>query len=284
MPTMARMSGREEVEAAKAVAVKLCIGPIQPIVVRLAKHTTIRLAPLPLIARVRSVFPPDQPSEDLARELLIARYLVSRQAPTIRPATDIDPGPHVENGCAMTLWEFMPHRAAGAKTDMQMAAQALQQFHEAFEPFDGALPSFTDAIAACKDILAVQAQTPKLEAGSRAFLNTLHARLHDELTRYSYKPMPLHGDAHLGNVLLTDAGAVWADLEATCSGPREWDVASLPETTWSEFDEIDPDLIRCLASLRSLCVAVWCWADYDRSPMMKEAANYHLRSLQSRFE
>lgn len=280
---MARMSVGEELAAAKAVASRLRIGPVEPVVVKLAKHTTVRLAPLPLIARVRSATCPAQAGKSLASELLIARYLAFRQAPAVRPAIGIDPGPHFENGCAMTLWELVPHCAAESEADTRMAAQALRRLHEAFEPFGGALPSFTVAIATCKDILAVQARTPELEAGNRTFLSMLYARLREELSSHTYKSVPLHGDAHLGNVLLTDAGAVWADLEAACKGPREWDIANLPETTWSEFDEIDPDLIRCLADLRSLCAAVWCWADRGRSSEVDEAAEHHLLSLKARF-
>lgn len=280
---MARMSVGEEAAAVKTVATKLCVGSVEPAVIKLAKHTTIRLAPLPLIARVQSAVPYDQAGGSLASELLIARYLAFQQAPTVRPAIGIDPGPHFENGCTMTLWEFVPHRAAESEGDMRMAAQALRRFHEAFEPFDGALPSFAAAIASCQDILAAQDRTPKLKAGNRAFLGILYARLHENLSRFTYKSVPLHGDAHLGNVLLTDAGAVWADLEATCRGPREWDIVNLPEATWSEFGKVDPDLMRCLAHLRSLCTAIWCWADYGRSSEVNEAAEHHLCSLKACF-
>jgi hypothetical protein len=269
--------------AVRAVAARLRVGPIEPVVVALAKHTTVRLAPLPLVARVQSAVSPSQAGGSLASELSIARYLAFRQAPTVRPATGIDPGPHLEGRCAMTLWEFVPHRAAETEADMQLAARALRRFHRAFESYGGALPLFTAAIDACEDTLAVPSRTPALEAGSRTFLSRLHIRLRGELSSHTYEHTPLHGDAHLGNVMLTDAGAVWADLEATCRGPREWDIVSLPEATWSEFNEVDADLIRCLADLRSLCVAVWCWADYGRSSAVNEAAEYHLQSLKARF-
>lgn len=269
--------------AVRAVAARLRVGPMEPVVVALAKHTTIRLSPLPLVARVQSAVSPGQAGESLASELSIARYLAARQAPTVRPATGIDPGPHLEGRCAMTLWEFVPHRAAEGEADLKVAAQALRQLHNALLPYDGALPRFTVAIDACKDTLAVPVRTPALDAGSRAFLSGLHTRLRGELDSYDYELAPLHGDAHPGNVLLTDAGAVWADLEAACRGPREWDFASLPEATWSEFNDIDAKLARCLADLRSLCVSVWCSADHGRSAAVNEAADYHLRSLKARF-
>ena len=103
------------------------------------------------------------------------------------------------------------------------------------------------------------------------------------MRRHVWQAVPLHGDAHLGNVLMTDGGAVWADLEATCIGPVEWDVASLPKSLWREFDKLNPELVSDLANLRSLCTATWCWADLNRSAEVKEAACYHLRRLRSRF-
>jgi Ser/Thr protein kinase RdoA (MazF antagonist) len=37
----------------------------------------------------------------------------------------------------------------------------------------------------------------------------------------------LHGDASLSNLLRTDSGLVWNDLEDVCAGPVAWDVAGL---------------------------------------------------------
>src|SRR5205085_12243127 len=94
---------------------------------------------------------------------------------------------------------------------------------------------------------------------------------------------PLHGDAHLGNVLITGSGATWMDLDDVCTGPLEWDVASLSSDAWSEFGGIDRDLTSLLADLRSLCVSVWSWADFERSADAREAAIYHLEELKARF-
>jgi Ser/Thr protein kinase RdoA (MazF antagonist) len=37
----------------------------------------------------------------------------------------------------------------------------------------------------------------------------------------------LHGDASMSNLLRTDSGLVWNDLEDVCAGPVAWDVAGL---------------------------------------------------------
>jgi hypothetical protein len=278
-----RATTAEELEAVAGVAAGLGVGPVTPVVVSLAKHTIVRLAPLPLVARVHSRAGLSEARAGLAREVSVAGYLAARHAPVIRPAGSIDPGPYVRGRCAMTIWEFTPHRAVASDADAWLAARALRQFHEAFAPFGEALPLFTVGIGACGDLVATRSRTPGLGAEDRQFLSTLHARLREALSGYAYRSTPLHGDAHLGNALLTKAGAVWVDLEAVCSGPREWDIACLPVSTWPAFDGVNLDLTRCLADLRSLCVAVWCWADYGRSLQVNEAAEHHLRSLRTRF-
>ena len=94
---------------------------------------------------------------------------------------------------------------------------------------------------------------------------------------------PLHGDAHAGNARITGSGAIWMDLEAACLGPLEWDIATLPVGTWRQFSNTDHELIRFLADVRSFCVAVWCWAEFDRSAATQEAAVHHLGELRDRF-
>ncbi len=87
----------------------------------------------------------------------------------------------------------------------------------------------------------------------------------------------------MGNVRVTSSGAIWLDLEAVCIGPIEWDVVFLPGATWRQFPQIDEALMRLLADVRSLCVAVWCWADFDGNAPTRDAAIYHLGELKGRY-
>jgi hypothetical protein len=82
---------------------------------------------------------------------------------------------------------------------------------------------------------------------------------------------------------MTGTGALWMDLEAVCTGPLEWDVVTLPSGSWSEFEGIDSDLMRILKDIRRACVIIWCWADFDRSTDVREAAAHHLGVLHARF-
>jgi hypothetical protein len=81
---------------------------------------------------------------------------------------------------------------------------------------------------------------------------------------------------------MTSEGARYGDFEDISLGPREWDVGWLPDADLSAFEPINRDLLSSLADLRSLCVSVWCWAEYGM-PEKKEAAEYHLEYLKDRF-
>jgi Ser/Thr protein kinase RdoA (MazF antagonist) len=65
---------------------------------------------------------------------------------------------------------------------------------------------------------------------SSADIESLRASLHELTPRVFDAPDPaqaLHGDSGLGNVLRTDQGLLWNDLEDVCTGPVAWDVAGL---------------------------------------------------------
>src|SRR5205085_10538471 len=57
----------------------------------------------------------------------------------------------------------------------------------------------------------------------RAALHELSPRVFDA----SGAAQALHGDAGIGNLLRTDKGLLWNDLEDVCTGPVAWDVAGL---------------------------------------------------------
>ena len=62
---------------------------------------------------------------------------------------------------------------------------------------------------------------------------------------------PIHGDAHLGNVL---AGGRWLDFDEACLGPPEWDLACLRHRA-VVFGEIRDEIESALAA----------YGDYDEA-------------------
>ena len=78
---------------------------------------------------------------------------------------------------------------------------------------------------------------------------------------------PLHGDAHLDNVLNGPDGPLWNDWEDTCVGPLGWDAACLKLTRGggeraeaalaASGIDLDPGELALWVEARSLQVAVW---------------------------
>jgi hypothetical protein len=272
-----------ELTAAAQVAAKAGLGNVAPEVLHLGNHTSARLSPWPIVARIASGSTFDYANESIGAELAIAAHLANHGAPSVRPAGAVAPGPYLENHCAITLWEFVDGRAAITEADQRIAAASLREVHTGLADVLTDLPSFIAKVESCETILTSPDQASKLASGDRLFLLRLYERLHAELEAIGGTWQPLHGDAHLANAMITQARGIWMDLESVCLGPLEWDIGFLPSATWCEFGNIDKGLIRFLADVRSLCVATWCWAEFDRSAATKEAAIHHLGELRRRF-
>lgn len=81
---------------------------------------------------------------------------------------------------------------------------------------------------------------------------------------------PLHGDAHLSNVLWSPEGPLWSDLENACRGPVEYDLACLryrglpeAETAIAAYGEHrDVDAVMPLLALQ---LAAWTQLVAERS-------------------
>jgi thiamine kinase-like enzyme len=113
-------------------------------------------------------------------------------------------------------------------------------------------------------------------------LERLRPRLDGEVRR-------LHGDAHPGNVLATRAGLRWADLEDSCSGPVQWDLAALRTTRRLDgraaLDAIpgapDDDELAPWLELRQLHVAAWYVVIARGHPEWSDEAAARLAALGS---
>jgi len=268
------------IRAAIAVAQRLGMGAIAPVVLKNSNHTNIHLAPFPIVARVVTPVVSRQVARNLADEVAVAQHLAHRGAPIAAPSVDVPAGPHSDGDTLMTLWQFVSHRPAGA-TDGVAAAEALQAVHRLLASYPRRLPAFTVAIDYCRSLLEDGTALPALGGADRAFLVAEHDRLRGRM-RGTGRCVAIHGDAHLGNVLVTALGPRWVDWESVCMGPPEWDLSCLPERVWSGSRAVDHDLLTLLKDLRSVCVAVWCWVEPDRTPERREAAEFHLRRLRDR--
>jgi aminoglycoside phosphotransferase (APT) family kinase protein len=110
--------------------------------------------------------------------------------------------------------------------DAAAAGRALRACHEALGDFRGDLPEHA-AFREARSVLERLAVAGAIGDEDAAMLRRTGERLADRLDDLALPLQPVHGDAHLGNVITTPRGPLWNDWEDTFLGPVEWDLACL---------------------------------------------------------
>jgi Ser/Thr protein kinase RdoA (MazF antagonist) len=271
------------VEAATTIAHRLGDGDINASILQASRHVSIHLSPMNVVARVFPV-EDERGNERCDRELAVARHLVRKAAPVVAPVNELPAGPHLYEEFAVTLWEHVDHAEAdGDNADhVSKAAHALHRIHDALADFAGHLPRLGSKLEGCRRLLENQYTLRALQPDDRVFLLMTHDRLLADMSALPARQAPIHGDAGLHNVFITPRGAIFADFEDACLGPREWDIGWVPDAELACFEPVDHRLLSVLRDLRRLCVSVWCWDEYEL-PWKREAAAYHLGYLKCRF-
>jgi GNAT superfamily N-acetyltransferase len=222
-------------------------------------------------ARIAKIVPRTA-GEQLARELAVAKHCADSGAPVVAPAPDA--GPHWCSSTAVTLWQRVD--SVGTPSDDEVC-DAYASLRRSLDSFSGSLPDFREAIQHAREKL-LTTDHPGVSGSVAQFLDSLIASGLADLEKIAWRSRPLHGDAHVGNLLLTSVGARWLDFEAACVGPVEWDLSSLPEDCASKFEH-DPRLLRVLKRIRRACVVTWCAVKVDPSAAETLAIEHHLEAL-----
>jgi Ser/Thr protein kinase RdoA (MazF antagonist) len=127
----------------------------------------------------------------------------------------------------MTVWTFVPHDAQAPPPDPRELGRSLGELHTALADFPGDLARLSEIGGWLERLLGELRPSPSL---SRPDIDWLRFKL-DELTPMVFdSALPaqaLHGDASMSNLLRTESGLVWNDLEDVCTGPVAWDVCGL---------------------------------------------------------
>jgi hypothetical protein len=203
-----------------------------------------------------------EPLRWLAREMAVARHVAASGGPVVPPAHGTDPGPHWQDGFAISLSDFLARTSPSPLPTPADCGTALASFHEAASGCPADLGFLVPATDQVTEALAVIERESFADAETVAALRAAHERVLADIDRAcgpvaatpgggaggrpgtTPRPEPpagmasvvLHGDAHAGNLLPTSQAAggwVWADLEETSRGPAAWDLATLT----SGYDE-----------------------------------------------
>jgi hypothetical protein len=253
---------------------------MDPTILDDSNNTLVHLRPYPIVAKVGTT-PLAGRADGLRRELQLLMFLAAADAPTVRPATIVPPGPHDQDGLLVILLNLAV--AVSEEPSPASRAHALDAVHAALVDFHDPLPGYLDAFADTAAVVADPNATPTLSTDDRAFLAWAHEELLSRVPPHVGAIQALHGDPWVGNMTSTARGPLLLDFEAACSGPVEWDWSPLPERLVEyTHASLDAELLSVCWLLRSLIVTTWCWSQPGRAPEVDEAAAWHLAVLHER--
>ena len=275
-------------EAAVSLARSHGLTVDEPVVLRDLSNLLVHLRRSPVVARVATTTAAARGGglDWLAREVDIAGFLVGRRFDRAARG-ELPPGPHVHEGWAITFWRHVEHDPEHPLQGAEVG-EALLALHEALAPYPAELPSLGHVLDEAEGLIGRVSEG--FRAGEPERLRDALARVRGELTEAGFEARALHGDPHAGNLLRTPAGALWVDLEDTCRGPVEWDLACLvanarvldldprPGAAALAADGRDPAdaALDPFVEARALQVAVWTAFMAERYPHLRERARQRL--------
>jgi len=215
--------------AAQAVAREHGVACDEAVRIAAGSNVLVHLKPAPVVARVMTATAVlhDDAEQWLAREVAVGAFLAERTDLVVPPSDILPPGPHVQDGLWMTLWKFVPHDAQAPPPDPRQLGRSLRRLHAVLADFPGDLAPLSETRDWLERLLDELRPSHSLTQqdidGLRSELDALTPAVFES----SLPAQALHGDASMSNLLRTESGPVWIDLEDVCAGPVAWDISGL---------------------------------------------------------
>lgn len=258
--------------AATSVAASLGLTANDAIVLHNSNKLALRLTPCDAFARVAPV------GQEVAEfEVDLAQRLIEAGGPVCPLEPRVDPGVYTRDGFAVTLWTY--YEPVTPHTSPADYAEALERLHAGMRKVDVASPRFTDRITEAEEVVADPDRSPELTDADRAFLSGRLASLRRAIEARGAVEQLLHGEPHPGNVLSTENGPLFIDLETCCRGPVEFDLAHVPEAVCAHYPGVDQGLLDECRQLVVAMVAAWRWELGDQFPNGRRFGEELLRLL-----
>ncbi|GAA2083824.1 aminoglycoside phosphotransferase [Streptomyces albiaxialis] len=306
---------RRAVTAALATATSLGLSATDAHILQSSNRLTLRLLPSDTLARVTRLTPlpmggeaagfepaeraaagPEMAAPGIAGraevgsapeaeaawfEVGLAGRLAAAGCPVAAPDPRVAPRVHEYDGHAVTLWTYYAPPPAARDVPPADCAAALGRLHTGMRRLDVPAPHFTDRVEQAQRLLADRDRTPALADGDRELLaGTLRDLRRDIGTRGAPEQL-LHGEPHPGNLLATEHGPLFVDLETCCRGPVEFDLAHAPEEVDAYCPYADQELLRACRALVLAMITTWRWDRHDRLPDGRRLAAEWLARLRT---
>jgi Phosphotransferase enzyme family len=214
--------------ASRAVASAYDLPCDDAVVLAGGSNVLVHLKPTPAVARVMTATAllHDDAESWLAREVAVGTFLAKRGL-AVSPTGLLPPGPHRRDGLWMTVWDYVPHDSSGSLPRARELGDSLRRLHAALAEYAGELESLVSIRRWLERLLDELQPAPGLSSDDIELLRDSLYELTPRVFDSSQPAQALHGDAGIGNLLRTDKGLLWNDLEDVCTGPVAWDVAGL---------------------------------------------------------
>ena len=269
---------RAAVRAAISVASACDLRADDADVLQDSNKLTLRLSPCDIVARVGHV------GQEVAElEVELAQRLAATGSPAVALEPRVEPRVYVRDGFTVTLWTY--HEPAPTREAAPAEyADARARLHAGMRQIDMATPHFTDRVAQAQSLVADQSRTPELPDADREFLGYTLRHLSREIQDRGAPEQLLHGEPHPGNVLSTNEGLLFIDLETCCRGPVEFDIAHAPEEVGGHYPDTAQELLRQCRVLKLAMITTWRWDRDDQFPNGRRLAREWLGELRAMME
>lgn len=226
------------------------------------------------------------------KEVSVSTWLADIDYPAARVA-DLVPQPIQANGHPVTFWKFIAGGDAMPE-HVTTLARLLRRFHTLSAPTRFSLPDFK-----FDERVARRLETAPVSAVDKSYLLAKFEELCDEVgrLRYPLARCPVHGDAHIKNVMFSKGNPVLIDFENVGHGHPEWDLvvtatehvtaqwwskeeyASFVDaygfdiTTWAGFD--------VLRQIQEIKMTTWLMQNVNQSREIADEFDARLRTIRT---
>ncbi|MFH8499011.1 phosphotransferase enzyme family protein [Streptomyces coeruleorubidus] len=248
------------VAAAMSTASSLGLTADDAVVLHDSNKLTLRLLPCDVLARVAPV------ADQVARfEVELAQRLAESGCPVAALDPRVEPRVHERDGFVVTLWTYY-EPVTSREVSPADYAHALELLHSGMRKLDVPAPHFTDRVEQAQRLVANRDRTPALADADRELLGDTLGSLRRVIGERGGAEQLLHGEPHPGNVLTTENGLLFIDLETCCRGPVEFDLAHAPEEVGEHYPGVDQDVLRECRLLVLAMITTWRWDRGDQFP------------------
>jgi hypothetical protein len=261
--------------AAMSTASSLDLRVDEAIVLHDSNKLTVRLLPCDVVARVApAAHQVAQFEVDLAQRLAEAGCPVAALDPRVEPRV------HERDGFVVTLWTYY-EPVTRREVSSADYASALERLHAGMRTLVVPTPHFTDRVEEAQQLVASCEHTPALADADRELLGDTLGSLRRVTSGRGIAEQLLHGEPHPGNVLTTQNGLLFIDLETCCRGPVEFDLAHAANEVGEHYSGVDQGLLRECRVLVLAMITAWRWDRDDQFPNRRQFGNEGLGQIRA---